>query len=309
MTAEGTDDPPAFRHASVMLRETLDAIAPRSGGLYADATLGGGGHTEGILERSAPDGQVIGIDRDETALAAARERLSVHGDRVTFVHGPFSNLLELLGGVGALPVDGVVADLGVSSPQLDRPERGFSFRQAGAIDMRMDRSEGPTALELIERTAERDLADIIYQLGEERRSRPIARSVKRASDAGELETTEDLRRAIVRVVGPRRSGKIDPATRTFQALRIAVNDELGELDALLTQLPDVLADDGVAVVISFHSLEDRKVKHFFRSEETLTPLTKKPLIAGEEERSTNPRARSAKLRAARRIPRPRGRPA
>ncbi|MCB9597956.1 MAG: 16S rRNA (cytosine(1402)-N(4))-methyltransferase RsmH [Sandaracinaceae bacterium] len=285
-----------------MLEATLDSLDPRPGRVYADATLGGGGHAAGILERSAPDGRLIGVDRDEAALAAGRERLVPFGDRVTLVHGAFAELRSILAGVGMPRVHGLIADLGVSSPQLDRPERGFSFRTDGPLDMRMDRSRGETALELIERLGEKELADVIYELGEERRSRPIARAIKRALEHGELDTTDDLRRAVVRVMGPKR-GRVDPATRTFQALRIAVNDELGQLDALLEALPDVLADDGVAVVISFHSLEDRKVKRFFKGEPTLAPLTKKPIIADAAELEDNPRARSAKLRAARRLPR------
>lgn len=303
MTPEAGADADSFSHVTVMLEEALLSIRPRPGGVYADATLGGGGHAEGLLERSAPDGRVIGVDRDEAALGAARERLSRFGDRVTFVHGAFAELGSILDGVGTPRVDGLIADLGVSSPQLDQPERGFSFREAGPIDMRMDRSRGETALELIEGLSERELADVIFDLGEERKSRSIARSIKRAVNDRALGTTEDLRRAVVRAVGPRRRGGVDPATRTFQALRIAVNDELGQLEALLAQLPEVLADEGVAAVISFHSLEDRKVKHFFRDEPTLVPLTKRPVGAGEIERDQNPRSRSAKLRAGRRISR------
>lgn len=292
-----------FVHASVMLEETLEALSPRSGGVYADATLGGGGHAEAILERSAPDGRVVGIDRDPDALSAARQRLARFGDRATFVHGDFAQLSSILDEVGTPRIDGFVADLGVSSPQLDREERGFSFRFDGPLDMRMDTSQGPTAEDYIASLTETELADVIYQLGEERKSRPIARSIKRAEDEGALRTTQQLRRAVIRAVGPRRRGGIDPATRTFQALRIAVNDELGQLDALLRQTPDVLVDDGVAVLISFHSLEDRKVKRCFRGVDTLTPMSKRPLIAAEAERETNPRARSAKLRAARRVSR------
>ncbi|MGE0786499.1 MAG: 16S rRNA (cytosine(1402)-N(4))-methyltransferase RsmH [Sandaracinaceae bacterium] len=301
--ASGAGEASPFVHATVMLRETLDALDPKSGGFYADATIGGGGHAEGILERSAPDGRLFGVDRDPSALMAARERLARFGDRVTLVHGAFSDLERLLNEHARPRIDGVVADLGVSSPQLDRAERGFSFRTTGPLDMRMDPTRGPSARDLIHETSERELADLIYQLGEERKSRPIARSIKRADEANELETTDDLRRAVVRAVGPQRRGGIDPATRTFQALRIAVNRELAELDALLEQLPSVLEDDGVAVVISFHSLEDRKVKRFFRGEPTLAPLTKRPLIADDAEQATNPRSRSAKLRAARRVPR------
>ncbi len=293
----------AFQHRTVLFEETLRALAPRSGCVYADATLGGGGHAEGILERSAPDGRLVGVDRDPAALQAARARLARFGDRVTLVHGTFGELGRALAAAGVERVHGVVADLGVSSPQLDHADRGFSLRAEGPLDMRMDPTEGETAKELVGRVDERELADLIYRLGEERRSRPIARSIRRAYEAGELDTTDDLRRAVVRAVGPKRAGGIDPATRTFQALRIAVNDELGQLDALLAQMPELLEDDGVAVVISFHSLEDRKVKQAFRGSELLSPLTKKPVIAGEAEHAENPRARSAKLRAARRVPR------
>jgi 16S rRNA (cytosine1402-N4)-methyltransferase len=293
----------AFQHRTVLLEETLRALDPRPGRIYADATLGGGGHAEGILERSSPDGRLVGVDRDPSALDAARVRLARFGDRVTFVHGTFGELGRALAQAGVERVHGIVADLGVSSPQLDRAERGFSLRADGPLDMRMDPTRGETAKELVARLDERELADVIYQLGEERRSRPIARSVRRAYEAGELETTEDLRRAVVRAVGPKRVGGIDPATRTFQALRIAVNDELGELDALLAQLPELLEDHGVAAIISFHSLEDRRVKHVFRGSDVLVPLTKKPEIAGDAEQAENPRSRSAKLRAARRVPR------
>ena len=298
--APSTSD--AFSHATVMPAETLELLAPRPDGVYADATLGGGGHAAAILEASAPTGRLIGLDRDEVALAAARARLAPYGDRVTFVHAAFAHARQVLAEEGAPRVDGLVADLGVSSPQLDVAERGFSFRVEGPLDMRMDRTRGETARELIERLSEGELADVIFQLGEERRSRPIARSIKRAAEAGRLETTDDLRRAVIKVTGPKR-GRTDPATRTFQALRIAVNEELDQLDALLAALPDVLADEGVAVIISFHSLEDRKVKHFFRREPALEPLTKKPRVAADSERDHNPRSRSAKLRAARRRPR------
>jgi len=293
----------AFEHVSVLRDETLAALAPRHGGVYADATLGGGGHAEAILEASAPDGRVIGVDRDEHALEAARRRLERFGGRVTYLHGEFGDLKALLEGAGAARVEGVVADLGVSSPQLDHAERGFSFSHEGPLDMRMDQDAGETARELVERLDERALADVIFLFGEERRSRAIARSIKRAADAGELRTTAELRRAVVRAVGPRRSGGVDPATRTFQALRIAVNRELEQLESLVRDVPDVLADGGVVAIISFHSLEDRIVKRAFRADARLEPLTKKPVQAGDEEAATNPRARSAKLRAARRVSR------
>ena len=293
-----------FEHRSVMLRETIELLAPRAGGVYADATLGGAGHAEAILDASAPDGRLIGVDRDPRALEAARGRLSRFGARATLVHAAFSDLSRVLRESGAPRVDGVVADLGVSSPQLDDAERGFSFRTEGPLDMRMDTTRGETARELIGRLSERELADVIYAFGEERKSRRVARTIKEAEAQDQLHTTEDLRRAVVRAVGPSRGRGIDPATRTFQALRIAVNGELTELDALLAQLPDVLADRGVAVLISFHSLEDRKVKQCFRGQDALRPLTKKPLVAQDDEARENPRSRSAKLRAASRVPRP-----
>ena len=293
-----------FVHASVLLRETLGFLAPRPGGIYADATLGGGGHAESILDRSAPDGRLIGIDRDRDALSSARGRLARFGDRVVFVHGRMGRVDTLRREASMPELDGIVADLGVSSPQLDRPERGFSFRHDGPLDMRMDPSEDAPVRELIASLSTEELADILFTYGEERKSRPIARSIHRAQSEGELETTADLQRAVHRAVGGRR-GPTDPATRTFQALRIAVNEELNELEQLLESLPDVLADRGVATVISFHSLEDRMVKRAFRDQPVLEVLTKKPVVAGTEERAVNPRARSAKLRAARRRPRDR----
>jgi 16S rRNA (cytosine1402-N4)-methyltransferase len=289
-------------HETVMSSETIAWLAPRSGGAYCDATLGRGGHAEAILEASAPDGRVYAIDRDAQAIEESRERLSRFGDRVRFVHGRFGDVRALLDAEGAPPIDGLVADLGVSSPQLDDGSRGFSFRHDGPLDMRMDRGATRDARALIADLSERELADVLFTYGEERRSRPIARSIKQAEARGELSTTSDLRRAVVRVLGPARGG-IDPATRTFQAIRIAVNEELGELDALLAALPDVLADGGVAVVISFHSLEDRAVKHAWRAASSMAPLTKKPAVASDDEARTNPRSRSAKLRAARRVAR------
>jgi 16S rRNA (cytosine1402-N4)-methyltransferase len=291
-----------FHHKTVMLRETIDALAPRSGCVYADATLGGAGHAEAILEASAPDGRLIGVDRDPVALQAASERLARFGDRATLVHAAFAEIGSVLRARGIDHVHGLIADLGVSSPQLDRAERGFSFREEGPLDMRMDTTSGETVAELIARLSERDLADLIYALGEERKSRRIARSIKDAEAKNKLHTTADLHGAVWRATGPARKG-IDPATRTFQALRIAVNGELDQLDALLKDLPEVLADDGVAVLISFHSLEDRRVKHCFREVPAFAPLTKKPVVASDEEQNENPRSRSAKLRAARRVPR------
>jgi 16S rRNA (cytosine1402-N4)-methyltransferase len=292
-------DVPSFVHETVMRAPVVSALAP-SAGVYVDVTLGGGGHTEGILE-AHPEARVIAFDRDDTALAAAKERLSRFGDRVTFVKTSFGDVVAALATAGFSQVDGLCADLGVSSPQLDDAARGMSFRREGPIDMRMDRSGGETALELIERLSDDELADVIFHYGEEKRSRRIARSVKRALAEGQLSTTLDLRRAIVRAVGPVRVGGVDPATRTFQALRIAVNSELEQLEALLDALPGIIRVDGRVAVLSFHSLEDRLVKRAFQDRATWEPLTKKPVVASEEEAAANPRARSAKLRAARRI--------
>jgi 16S rRNA (cytosine1402-N4)-methyltransferase len=288
-----------FEHATVMRDEVVRAIAPRAGGIYVDATLGAGGHTVALLE-AEPKARIVGLDRDPAAIAAAEERLAPVADRVMLVRATFSGIREQLDALGIAGVDGVVADLGVSSPQLDEAERGMSFRREGPIDMRMDPESGETALELIDRLSDDELANVLYQYGEERRSRRIAHSIKKALAAGELRTTLDLRRAIVRAVGPARIGGVDPATRSFQALRIAVNRELEELEHLLAVLPGVMAEGGVAAIISFHSLEDRLVKRAFHGA-GWQPLTKKPLVASDEECAQNARARSAKLRAARRV--------
>jgi 16S rRNA (cytosine1402-N4)-methyltransferase len=295
-----------FAHESVMTAETLGFLQPRSGGVYADATLGAGGHTAAILDASAPAGRVLSVDRDPNAIAHALARLSSYGDRAMIVHGEFGDLPALMSAAGLRSVDGIVADLGVSSPQLDEAERGFSFQHDGPLDMRMDTSQDETARDLIARLSERELADVLFQYGEERRSRPIARSIRSALADGALNTTADLRRAVIKAVGRPPNSKIDPATRTFQALRIALNDELGQLETLLRALPDLLADGGTAVIISFHSLEDRSVKHTLRGDSRLSVLTKRPVLASAEEQSSNRRARSAKLRAARRNVREQG---
>ena len=289
----------AFEHTSVLLDEVLEQLAPVGGGVYADVTLGGGGHARAILERSAPDGRLIGTDRDPNAIEASGAVLAEFGERATLRKARMSDLRDVLTSLDIEHVDGIVADLGVSSAQLDQQERGFSLAREGPIDMRMDPTEGESALDLIGRCDAEELANLIYKYGEEHRSRKIARSLRRAYEEGDLETTADLRSAVHRATGGRR-GRIDPATKTFQALRIAVNEELAELEALLEQLPTVLRVGGVVVVISFHSLEDRIVKHTFRDSEHLSPLTKRPIIASDDERDNNRRSRSAKLRAARR---------
>jgi len=299
MTMAAFEPPNEYRHITVMRDEVVRAIAPRLGGLYLDVTAGGGGHSAALLEAN-PGARVIAFDRDPAAIEAATERLAPFAGRFELVKACFSEVRAELAARGISLVDGLIADLGVSSPQLDEASRGMSFRKEGPLDMRMDPTRGETALELIERMSQEELADVIYQLGEERRSRRVARCIKQAAEAGELSTTSDLRRAIVRATGPRRVGGIDPATRTFQALRLAVNRELDELATLLETAPDILRPGAVAVFISFHSLEDRLVKRAFQSADVWERVTRKPLVASDAEQSENPRSRSAKLRAARR---------
>jgi 16S rRNA (cytosine1402-N4)-methyltransferase len=300
MAAPMVPPTPRFEHTSVMLEQVLDAIAPRAGGVYLDVTVGGAGHSQALLERSQ-GARLIAFDRDPSAVRTAEERLARFGARATVVHASFSEIEEYLVSERIEGVDGIIADLGVSSPQLDEAERGMSFRFEGPLDMRMDPTSGETALEAIERLSQDELADAIYHYGEEHRSRRVARCVKQALEAGELNTTLDLRRAVVRAVGPRRQHGMDPATRTFQALRILVNRELDELEALLGAAPQLVKPGGVAAVMSFHSLEDRLVKRAFAERATWERLSKKPLTADQVELASNPRARSAKLRAARRI--------
>ncbi len=299
-TAAMTGQAPTFSHVTVMLREVIEAIAPRPGGVYLDVTLGGGGHSEALLE-ACEGSRVIGTDRDPSALAAASERLARFGDRFVACKSSFAELGEVLASQGLTRVDGLVADLGISSPQIDNPERGMSLRFEGPLDMRMDPTSGETAAELIQRLSWEELADVLFQLGEERRSRRIARCIKQADERNELHTTIDLRRAVIRAVGPNRVGGVDPATRSFQALRIAVNQELEQIKSLLAKAPSLVAEGGVISVISFHSLEDRLAKHAMQERLIWEPLTKKPLGPSEEEGTANPRSRSAKLRSARRL--------
>jgi 16S rRNA (cytosine1402-N4)-methyltransferase len=300
MAALRIEGPESFEHITVMPKEVVAAFSAKSAGIFVDATLGGGGHSELLLE-ACPDSRIYAFDRDEEALQASMERLARFGHRVTYVHATFDRIAEELAARGVDAIDGLVADLGVSTPQLDRPERGMSFRQAGPIDMRMDRDADETALQMIERLEQDELANIIYEYGEERASRRIARCIKQALANNELHTTLDVRRAVVRAVGPRRVGGVDPATRTFQALRIAVNDELGQLETLLAAAPSLIRLGGVIAIISFHSLEDRKVKRALLNRAVWQRLSAKPLVADEQERALNPRSRSAKLRIAERV--------
>ena len=291
---------PVFSHVSVMLGEVLAALEPTRGGVFVDATAGGAGHSAALLAAS-PNVRLIACDRDPLAVRTAQARLAQFGERALVVHASFDQIPARLAEAGITQIDGLLADLGLSSQQLADAERGMSFRASGPLDMRMDPSRGETALELIERLSQDELANVIYELGEERRSRRVARCIKQALEAGELSDTLELRRAVVRAVGPRRLGGVDPATRTFQALRIAVNAELDQLSALLGFAKDILAPGGVAAVISFHSLEDRLVKRAFLDRAAWQRLSNKPILAGETELAENPRARSAKLRAALRV--------
>lgn len=268
----------------------------RPGGTYVDGTLGLGGHTREILERSAPNGTVLGIDKDGEALVAAQARLLSYGERLRLNHADYRAVPDILEGRS---VDGILLDLGVSSLQLDTAERGFSFRLEGPLDMRMDPSQGPSARDVVSRLPEHDLADVIYRYGEERASRRIARAIVLARRKKPLETTGELASIVRRAAGRSRRPGLDPATRTFQALRIYVNRELEALPDSLADLARCLAPGGRLVVISFHSLEDREVKQTFRSlaSQGFTILTRKPVTPSPAERGRNPRSRSAKLRA------------
>lgn len=283
-------------HVSVLPGETLELLDPRPGETWVDCTVGGGGHTRLIAERVGSEGRVLGLDQDPNMLALARDR--VNGLPVELVHANFDQLGEVLSARGIVNVDGVFADLGFSSDQLAEKARGLSFRDDGPLDMRLDPTTGATAADLVNTMSEAGLADVFWEFGEERHSRRVARKIVARRDEKPFATTADLA-SVVRSCVPR-SGAIDPATRVFQALRIAVNDELGSLDRLLAVLPSVVKPGGRAGIISFHSLEDRRVKHALRRDEFWQLVNKKPVEAGDQETARNPRARSAKLRVAQR---------
>lgn len=302
-------------HIPVMLAEVLEALQPKANATYIDGTMGAGGYTRAILD--AANCNVISIDRDQTAHDMAKAWKDKYGDRLRLVEGSFSDVKAHLASLGIDKVDGFVLDLGVSSMQLDQAERGFSFRFDAPLDMRMDQTKGETAADVVNTMPEKELADMIYLYGEERHSRRIAAAIVKARLTKRIETTRELTDIIRSVVHFSHKDKIDPSTRTFQALRIHVNDELGELERVLAASEDILADGGRLVVVTFHSLEDRIVKSFLnerakpqsspsrylpdlpqKNSQTFTLLNRKAIAAGDIETSQNPRSRSAKLRAA-----------
>ncbi|WP_422926789.1 16S rRNA (cytosine(1402)-N(4))-methyltransferase RsmH [Singulisphaera sp. PoT] len=290
---------PAPVHRSVLLEEVLTWLAPREGSVIVDGTAGAGGHTKALAERVGTSGKVIGFDRDPEMLALAEgvtQELPV-----TLVHSPYSDAGEVLERLGLESVDAILLDLGLSSDQLHWRHRGFSFGNDGPLDMRFDTTRGDTAADLVNRLREEDLADIFYQYGEERHSRRVARRIVEARKLEPITTTGRLAELVRRSI-PGKWGPIDPATRVFQALRIKVNEELDHLDETLASIPDWLKPGGRAAIISFHSLEDRRVKVAFRDDDRLNVLTRKPVTATAEEVAENPRARSAKLRVAERCP-------
>jgi 16S rRNA (cytosine1402-N4)-methyltransferase len=306
-------NPAAQRHIPVLGRQAVEMLAPRDGGIYVDATFGAGGYSRAILDTAGT--RVIGIDRDRTAILGGFELVDRADGRLTLVEDRFSNLAEVCAAQGLQSVDGVVMDVGVSSMQLDEADRGFSFRLAGPLDMRMGH-DGPTAADVIARASETDLANIIYIFGEERHSRGVAKAIVAARKEAPITTTKALADIVSKVVWAK-PGEIHPATRTFQALRIFVNEELDELHLALSAAERVLKPGGRLAVVSFHSLEDRIVKNFLveraragggsrhlpevaQADPSFAILTKRPVTADDAEISANPRARSAKLRAAER---------
>jgi 16S rRNA (cytosine1402-N4)-methyltransferase len=314
-----TRNTPQLEHIPVLLREAVDFLAPKPGGVYVDGTVGAGGHAEEILKRSGPDGIVIGLDQDAEAVERSRRRLSVFGDRVVLRQANFRDIGAVLSGLGIEAVEGILLDVGVSSFHLRSPERGFSFMLDGPLDMRMDKSRPQTAADLVNTLSRGELARIIGEYGEEKKAGAIARAIEKARARGSIMSTVRLAEIVSSVFPPYLPRRIHPATRTFQALRIAVNDELGALRDGLDQMIRLLKPRGRLAVISFHSLEDRIVKQTFvhRAKECICPpraplctcgkkpelkiITKRPVVPGPDEAERNPAARSAKLRAAEKV--------
>jgi 16S rRNA (cytosine1402-N4)-methyltransferase len=310
-----SDSVSGFSHQPVLYQEVLAYLQPHTGGCYVDGTLGLGGHAAGVLQASGPDGRLLGLDVDPQALAVAAQRLAEFGERARLVLGSYARLAQHLAVAGWAHVDGILLDLGASSLQFDQAQRGFSFQQEGPLDMRFDPQGALTAGQIVNEWSEEDLADVLFQFGEERKSRKVARAIVKARP---LKTTAELAAVVTTALGGRRSG-VHPATRSFQALRIAANRELDSLEATLPQAVAALRSGGRLAVISFHSLEDRAVKSFMRREsrncicppEQLTctcghvasikEMTRKPVRPGDQEEQRNPRARSARLRVAERI--------
>jgi 16S rRNA (cytosine1402-N4)-methyltransferase len=318
--AEETMAPGPPSHEPVLLDEVLRALRPAAGGTFVDATLGLGGHSAALLDASAPDGRVLGIDRDPRALELCATRLAPHGDRFSAVRGDYRDLVALLQDAGIYAVDGILADLGVSSMQLDDPSRGFSFREDGPLDMRMDPDSGRTAADVVASADVRELTRILREYGEEREAGRIARAIVREREHAPILTTAALSKLVESTLGGRaRAYRIHPATRTFQALRIAVNDELAGLDRFVADAVSMLKPGGRIAVIAFHSLEDRAIKTAFRSlaERCICPpgmpvcgcgrenlvrlVNRRALRPGDEEIDRNPRSRSARLRVAERL--------
>jgi len=304
-------------HVPVLLNEVVEALRPTGGERYLDGTFGAGGYTRALLDKA--DCQVIALDRDPDAIAAGQALVACYPSRLLLIEGRFGDMTELLQAEGVQEVDGVALDLGVSSMQFDQPERGFSFRASGPLDMRMEK-RGASAADLVNEADEAELADIFWRYGEERRSRRVARAIVEQRKTKRIETTGELAEIVRRAVGPAARDESDPATRVFQALRIAVNDELGELERGLAAAEQVLAPGGRLAVVSFHSLEDRAVKEFVRARAGRTPapsrhapprrapqaatlrdLTRRPVVPSDTEVAANPRARSARLRVAEKI--------
>ncbi|HJO58866.1 MAG TPA: 16S rRNA (cytosine(1402)-N(4))-methyltransferase RsmH [Nitrospinaceae bacterium] len=306
-------------HESVLAKEILQHLHPREDGLIVDGTLGNGGHAELILKNTAPGLRVLGIDRDEQAIERAGKRLAPFRNRVTLVHGNFSDIKNILKKANVMNVDGLLLDLGVSSPQLDSPERGFSFMRNGPLDMRMDSTQKTTAADLLVKLSDEELVLVIKEYGEERFAKRIVRAIRKAQEQNPITTTLQLSNIVSGVTHTPRPAKIHPATRTFQALRIAVNNELEHIKSTLSDSLGILSASARIMVISFHSLEDRIVKNFFKDEEKgcicpprlpvcacghktrLKIITRRPVTPASEEVKRNPRASSSKLRVAERV--------